>query len=314
MMGLDHAEAGKAALDRLLNTLAVGVQRCVVCSIPTNAQARFDPINAVTVHYVVAGNGFFQVGNEAPLALGPESIVIAPAKTLQFWASHQDAGVESHGREVCLSVDDRLAQLQTRGQSEEALSIVRSEIRVTNGGIVGVFDHLRQPIVERFEENDVARQIFELMVTELAQTDVGSHAVAESLMKAFLVLLLRKHLERGHASSSIFLMMSDPRLARAMITVLERPEQDHTLESLAAEAGMSRTGFADRFREVFSQSPNEFIQDLRMKAAAHLLTTTELPIKAVAASVGYSSRSYFSRAFRVAFAADPSAYRSAHRS
>ncbi len=313
MMGLEHAEAGKEALDRLLNTLSVGVQRCVICSIPNNAQARFDPINAVTVHYVVAGIGFFQIGNEEALAVGPESIVIAPAKTLQFWASHRDAGVETHGREICISVDDRLAQLQTRGQSDEALSILRSEIRVTNGGIVGVFDHLRQPIVERFEENDTARQIFELMVTELAQADVGSHAVAESLMKAFLVLLLRKHLERGHASSSIFSMMSDPRLARAMINVLERPEQDHTLESLAAAAGMSRTGFGDRFREVFSQSPNEFIQDLRMKAAAHFLTTTDLPIKAVAASVGYSSRSYFSRAFRVVFAMDPSAYRSANR-
>lgn len=314
MMGLDYAEAGKASLNRLLNSLAVGIQRCVVCSIPTNAQARFDPINAVTVHYVVAGQGFFQVGNEAALAVGAESIVIAPAKTLQFWASHPDAGVETQGREVCISIDDKLAQLQTRGKSDEALSIVRSEIRVTNGGIVGVFDHLRQPIVERFEENDVARQIFELMVTEFAQTNVGSHAVAESLMKTFLVFLLRKHLQRGHASSSIFLMMSDPRLARAMIDVLERPEQDHTLESLAAAAGMSRSGFADRFREVFSQSPNEFIQDLRMKAAAHLLTTTELPIKAVAASVGYSSRSYFSRAFRVAFATDPSAYRTTNKS
>lgn len=54
-----------------------------------------------------------------------------------------------------------------------------------------------------------------------------------------------------------------------MINVLERPEQNHTLESLAAAAGMSRTGFGDRFREVFSQSPNEFVQDLRMKAAPH---------------------------------------------
>lgn len=313
MSELDHAEAAKGPLDRLLNSLAVELQRCVVCSIPNYAQARFAPINAVTVHYVVAGSGFFQLGNEAALALGPESIVIAPARTLQFWASHRDAGADTHGRELCSSVDDKLAQLQVRGQADEALSIVRSEIKVTNGGIAGFFDHLRQPIVERFGENDTARQIFELMVTELAQAAVGSQALAESLMKAFLVLLLRKHLERGHASSSIFSMMSDPRLARAMINVLERPEQNHTLESLAAAAGMSRTGFGDRFREVFSQSPNEFVQDLRMKAAAHFLTTTDLPIKAVAASVGYSSRSYFSRAFRVAFAMDPSAYRSANR-
>ncbi|WP_375413287.1 helix-turn-helix domain-containing protein [uncultured Bradyrhizobium sp.] len=309
----DTATEDNAALDRLLNALSVDVQRCVVCSIPNNARARFEPIDAVTVHYVVAGTGFFQLGNAAALPLGPESIVIAPAKTLQFWASHRDAGDDTHGRERCTSVDDKLAQLVTRGQSDEAVSIVRSEIQVTTGGIAGFFDHLRQPVVERFFDNDAARQIFELMIAELAQPAMGSHAIAETLMKAFLVLMLRRHLRHGHASSSVFVMMSDPRLARAMIDVLERPEQPHTLESLAAAAGMSRTVFADRFREVFAQSPTEFIQEFRLKFAAHLLKTTSLPVKAIAVSVGYSSRSYFSRAFRSAFAADPSAYREAHR-
>jgi AraC family transcriptional activator of mtrCDE len=313
MSELDPANDGNDSFDRLLNALSVDVQSCVVCSIPTNARARFEPVDAVTVHYVVAGTGFFQFGNESTLALGPESIVIAPAKTLQFWASHRDAGDETHGRERCTSVDDKLAQLLTRGQSDEAVSIVRSEIQVTTGGIVGFFDHLRQPIVERFLVDDAARQIFELMITELAQPAVGSHAVAETLMKAFLVLMLRRHLKRGHASSSVFAMMSDPRLARAMINVLERPEQLHTLESLAAAAGMSRTVFADKFREVFAQSPNEFIQEFRLKFAARLLKTTELPIKTIAVTVGYSSRSYFSRAFRSAYAMDPSAYREANR-
>jgi AraC family transcriptional activator of mtrCDE len=313
MSDTDPATDGNDPFDRLLNALSVDVQRCVVCSIPNNARARFEPVDAVTVHYVVAGTGFFQLGNEAALPLGPESIVIAPAKTLQFWASHRDAGEDTHGRERCTTVDDKLAQLLTRGQSDEAVSIVRSEIQVTNGGIAGFFDHLRQPIVERFFEHDAARQIFELMITELAQPAVGSHAVAETLMKAFLVLMLRRHLKRGHASSSVFAMMSDPRLARAMINVLERPEQPHTLDSLAAAAGMSRTVFADRFREVFAQSPNEFIQEFRLKFAARLLKTTDLPVKTIAVTVGYSSRSYFSRAFRVAYAMDPSAYREANR-
>jgi AraC-like DNA-binding protein len=313
MSELDPANDGRDPLDRLLSALSVDVRRCVVCSIPNNARARFEPIDAVTVHYVVAGNGFFQLGNDAALALGPESIVIAPAKTLQFWASHKDAGDDTHGRESCTSVDDKLAQLLTRGQSDEAISIVRSEIQVSNGRVAGFFDHLRQPIVERFFEKDAARQIFELMITELAQPAVGSHAIAETLMKAFLVLMLRRHLQRGHTSSSLFAMMSDPRLARAMINVLERPEQPHTLESLAAAAGMSRTVFADKFREVFAQSPNEFVQEFRLKFAARLLKTTSLPIKTIAVSVGYSSRSYFSRAFRTAYAMDPSAYREANR-
>ncbi len=313
MSEMDTANDRRDPLDRLMNSLAVNVQRCIVCSIPDNARARFESVDAITVHYVVAGTGFFQIGNGAALTLGPESIVIAPAKTLQFWASHRDAGDDTHGRERCTSVDDKLAQLLTRDQSNEAVSVVRCEIKVTNGGIAGFFDELRQPIVECFIENDTGRQLFELMITELAQPAVGSHALAETLMKAFLVLMLRRHLQRGHATSSVFAMMSDPRLARAMIDVLERPGQPHTLESLAAAAGMSRTGFGERFREMFAQSPNEFVQEFRLKFAARLLVTTTLPIKIIAVTVGYSSRSYFSRAFRAVYAMDPTAYREAHR-
>lgn len=313
MSEMNHAANRREPLDRLLDSLSVDIRRCVVCSVPANARARFEPVDVITVHYLVAGTGFFQIGNEAALALGPESIVIAPAKSLQFWASHRDARGDIHGREHCTSVDDKLAQLLTRGQSDEALSIVRTEIQVTNGGIAGFFDHLRQPIVERFHGEDAARQLFELMITELAQPAMGSHALAETLMKAFLIVMLRRHLKRGHASSSVFAMMGDPRLARAMIDVLERPEQPHTLETLSAAAGMSRAGFVDKFREVFAQSPNEFIQDFRLKFAAQLLKTTTLPVKSIAVTVGYSSRSYFSRAFRVAYAMDPSAYREANR-
>ena len=181
------------ALDRVLSTISADVRRCVVCSIPHGARARFEPVNAVTVHYVVAGTGFFQIGNQPTLKLGPEGIVVAPARTLQFWATDEDAGEDTQGRERCAAVDDRLARLLTRGQSEEALSIVRSEIYIGGTGAADFFENLRQPIIEGFAEDDLARQVFELMIAELAEPTLGSRAVGESLIKTFLILVLRRH-------------------------------------------------------------------------------------------------------------------------
>ncbi len=83
----------------------------------------------------------------------------------------------------------------------------------------------------------------------------------------------------------------------------------HTVESLAIEIGMSRSTFADRFSQVFDQSPIEFVLRVRLRLGAHLLTTTDLPIKIIANSVGYESRSYFSRAFRATYGSDPRTYR-----
>lgn len=164
-------------------------------------------------------------------------------------------------------------------------------------------------ILEPLVEDDAASKVFEVMIAELAQPKRGTRTIVDGLMTAFLVLVLRQYLQRGHASSSIFAMLADPRLARAMVGVLERPADRHSIESLAAAAGMSRSAFIDAFRKTFSQSPSEFLHSFRLKFAAHLLKTTDLPIQSVASSVGYSSRSYFSRSFRTAFALDPSAYR-----
>ena len=72
---------------------------------------------------------------------------------------------------------------------------------------------------------------------------------------------------------------------------------------------MSRSVFAVRFAQVFGQTPIEFVQRVRLRLGAQLLRGTDLPIKLVAVSVGYTSRSYFTRAFRNAHGIDPKAFR-----
>ncbi len=83
-----------------------------------------------------------------------------------------------------------------------------------------------------------------------------------------------------------------------------------SVDRLAELAGMSRSAFTNRFAQVFGESAIDFLTKVRLRLAAHLLTTTDLPVKLVAKSIGYSSRSYFSRAFRAAYGQDPASFRS----
>jgi len=72
---------------------------------------------------------------------------------------------------------------------------------------------------------------------------------------------------------------------------------------------MSRSAFVAHFTAVFERTPMDVLKEIRLRRAARLLRTTDLPVKAVAGQVGYASRSYFSRAFKAHFGADPAAYR-----
>ncbi len=51
------------------------------------------------------------------------------------------------------------------------------------------------------------------------------------------------------------------------------------------------------------------MQRVRLRLGADLLQTTGLPINLIASVVGYASRSYFTRAFRAAYATDPKSFR-----
>lgn len=175
---------------------------------------------------------------------------------------------------------------------------------------VDLFQHLAAPLVH--EAGPGLAPAFDLMLRETQEPALGTRAVVEAAMRLILLLVMRTHLAEKGVAGPLFAGLRDPRLVRAVSAILSRPGANHTLQSLAAEAGMSRPVFAERFTKTFSQTPFEFVQKVRLRHAARLLQVTPLPVKTIAESVGFASRSHFSRAFRTAFGVDPTKYRRTH--
>ena len=74
---------------------------------------------------------------------------------------------------------------------------------------------------------------------------------------------------------------------------------------------LAPTTSAARFADALAQPPIEYLKSLRLSRAAALLRRTDLPIKAVASRVGYSSRSSFTRAFIARYGVAPHEFRAA---
>jgi AraC family transcriptional activator of mtrCDE len=104
-------------------------------------------------------------------------------------------------------------------------------------------------------------------------------------------------------------VVAHPPLWRAFLTMVETMGAVHSLDTLATTAGMSRSAFAARFAEAFGHSPMALPREMRLRRAATLLADTTLPVQSVARSVGYASRSHFSRAFRDFHGKDPKTFR-----
>jgi AraC-like DNA-binding protein len=203
---------------------------------------------------------------------------------------------------------DELAKL-TAGDGSRDLLIACGTVSANYAGALGLFDLLRDPIVVDLSSNPLMRMALEAMLAEMAAPSIGTRALTEVLMKQCLILLLRQHLTQAGAHSPFVIALQDRRLAAAITHVVEQPSAPHSVGSLAALANMSRSAFAERFCDVFGQAPMTFVQKVRLRLAAHLLKNTDLPVSSIATSVGYASRSYFSKAFRDMYGADPKMYR-----
>ena len=80
-----------------------------------------------------------------------------------------------------------------------------------------------------------------------------------------------------------------------------------SVSTLARQVGLNRFKLNQGFHQVYGTTPFRYLRYCRLALAAHLLTTSDLAIEAVAHKVGYTSRSNFATAFRQQFGLNPKA-------
>lgn len=84
---------------------------------------------------------------------------------------------------------------------------------------------------------------------------------------------------------------------------------DLTATALAADAGVSERHLTRLFIDNLGKAPGRFVRDARTEAAAHLLTSTSLPVASVAAQCGFRTAETLRQAFVSRYGTPPSRYR-----
>jgi transcriptional regulator GlxA family with amidase domain len=180
------------------------------------------------------------------------------------------------------------------------------------GSTALLFDHLDEVLAVDLSSVPQALSAFEGIMAEQSLAIAGSDAMTAALMTQCLVYLFRRLPSQDERALPWLMALQDERLARVIDIILEAPGKDYTLESLAETAAMSRSAFAERFAEYFGRSPMSFVNHVRMQHAAQLLAVGNMSIDEIARTVGYSSRSHFSRAFKDHSGLPPTEFRSEH--
>ena len=179
-------------------------------------------------------------------------------------------------------------------------------VKVRYGAVLGLFDQLKDVLVEDLSDIPQVRTAFKDILAEQTDAGPGGEAMKAALMSQCIVYLFRRLCESGTCSLPWLAALEDERLARALDRILQSPADSHSVESLAEVASMSRSAFAETFARAFGVPPMSMVRQIRMERAWTLLEQGDgLPMKTVARRVGFTSRSHFSRAFKRHFGVSP---------
>jgi len=107
--------------------------------------------------------------------------------------------------------------------------------------------------------------------------------------------------------------LSDPTLARALHRIHADTAGALPVADLARGAGLSRSGFFERFRREVGRAPKEYVTAWRMAVAQNLLLCGGLTNAEIALQVGYGSSSAFGMAFVRHNGVSPGAFAERHR-
>jgi AraC-like DNA-binding protein len=148
---------------------------------------------------------------------------------------------------------------------------------------------------------------------ELETPQPGGRLVVDHLNQMMLIFALRLYVSSGAPRPTGWLSaLADKRIAKALAAIHSSFEKRWTLQALAAQAGMSRTVFAQSFKALVGATPMTYLNQWRMTTAAYRLSEFNVPVGEVALAVGYGSETSFSTAFRKAFGVAPSDFARHH--
>lgn len=267
---------------------------------------------------VPTNSGLRVAGTCAPSALpgAIDTLIVAGGEEPGVRAALVAQGMQTWLAEVAPRVR-RVASVCTGAFALAAAGLLDGRAATTHWRVLGLLQSLRPQVRvqrERIYVHDgpvwtsagVTTGI-ELALA-LVEDDLG-HAVAMEIARTLALPMLRGG-EQPQLSPALQAQAGASRRLRELVAWIgSHPQEDLSVEALAARVQMSPRHFARAFVAETGHTPARFVEHARVAAAAELLRRTRWPQERIAGRSGFRSVDALQRAFVRQFGTTPQAYR-----
>jgi AraC-like DNA-binding protein len=266
----------------------------------------------VPYHYLVSGEILISVKDRPAQTLRSGDVVLFPRNDAHTMCSEPGLPPVPPASVVLAEGRERIGVVRYGGGGAAATFIC---------GYLGCDHLIANPIMStlpsmmllRVEDTPAAdwiRSTFQYAAHEAEAGRQGSAAVLAKLSELLFVEAVREHVQSLPEERTGWLAgLRDPGVSKALALMHGDIGHPWSVEELARQAGLSRSGLAERFTRLIGVSPMHYLMDWRLQVAGQMLRDTPDPLLRVAEKAGYESEAAFSRAFRKKFGQAPAAWR-----
>jgi len=160
------------------------------------------------------------------------------------------------------------------------------------------------------EEDSWLQSTLRFISREASELRPGGETVITHLADILIIQAIRTWIDQApEADQGWLAALRDKQVGRALAAIHREPEKDWTVDSLAREVGMSRSGFSARFTSLVGESAKRYLTQWRMQLARTQLQQTSDSLSVLADRLGYQSEAAFCRAFKRVYGVPPGSFR-----
>ncbi|WP_324025304.1 AraC family transcriptional regulator [Maribacter sp. BPC-D8] len=218
------------------------------------------------------------------------------------------------------------------GGSNENINIKLREATKSNLSIIKVTQD-GESLSKNVNNNELYEQLFASFLNEDGSAHIGTFnlKIKEQLLQirsitqvglvrklliegivnftlALEILHCKQDIENSGQVSTMLTKKELLRIEEAVNAIKRKPEFPYTVTDLSKEYGLSPTKLQEGFKVMEGTTVTNFIRNERLILAEELIQTSDMNISEIVYSIGFTSRSYFSKIFRNKFKCTPKAY------
>ncbi len=269
------------------------------------------PSLVIATHFVVSGQMQIQVNDDEPLLVRAGELVLLPHNDVHAFGSDVTVPPFSQPDEVKSKAAGEFSRIELGGGGE-ATQLLCGYLGSdqTFGPLLSSLPPVLKMDVRATPLGAWVESSFRFAVSQIAAGRVGSTTVIAKLSELLFVEAVSHYIAGLPEDRKGWLAgLRDAQIGRALTLMHAQPAKDWSAESLAAEVGMSRSGFAERFATLVGKAPMQYLAYWRMQLAAQRLRESREAVAQVGYAVGYESEAAFSRAFKREFGKGPGEWR-----